>query len=158
AGGKLVPVHYATIYDMQGRKIATTNYQGVAVVQHKEVLGETVTLRAVPPAMPGNSEEWEPASASFIVGAAENGIRTTRAEDYVNIVLNGNNSNVEKHQLDVVVSGANPNKKNSCRCVRVAGASIVDEQGHVLGRTDSSGRASVMVEAPLGETYTVKAE
>ena len=157
-GNALVPVHYAAIYDRSDKLIAHTNYQGVAVVQHKEVLGETVTLRAVPAAMPGNEESWEPASASFIVGAAESGLRTTRNEDYVNIILGGNNSNAERHQIDILVRGHNPSKHNACACQRIAGARIFDSSGHVIATTDATGAARATVEAPLGETYEVKAE
>lgn len=157
-GKQLVPVHYASIYDQSGKLLGRTNYQGVGVFQHKEVYGETVTLRAVPTVMPGNDEGWEAATGSFIVGAAEKGIRTTRSEDYVNIVLGGNNTSSEKHPLDVLVRGFNPSKKNACRCVRIAGATIVDAEGHTLGTTDSTGRVQVIVDAPLGETYKVKAK
>lgn len=159
-GKQLLPVHYAEIFDQQGKRIAVTNWQGTATVKHKEVVGETVTLRAVPENMPANWKEgWEPASASFIVGASEGTVRTTIPEDHITIVLNGNNSNVEKHPLDVKVLGSKPERTNvRCRCVRVAGARILDEQGHLLGVTDSAGRATVTVEVPLGEEYTVKAE
>ena len=157
-GKQLVPVHYASIYDQSGKLLGHTNYQGVAVFQHKEVYGETVTLRAVPAIMPGNEESWEAASASFIVGAAEKGIRTTRAEDYLNIVLGGNNTSAEKHPLDIMVRGRNSSKHNSCQCVRVAGAKILDSSGHVIATTDANGKAQGIIEAPLGETYTVKAE
>ncbi len=157
-GSSLVPVHYAAIYDRTGKLIAHTNYQGVAVLQHKEVLGETVTLKAVPAAMPGNEPGWEPASASFIVGASESGMRTTRAEDYLNIVLGGNNTNAEKHQIDVTVRGRNPSKHNACQCQRIAGARILDSSGHVIATTDTNGAAIGTIEAPLGETYEIKAE
>jgi 5-hydroxyisourate hydrolase-like protein (transthyretin family) len=160
AGGKLLPVHYAQIFDQQGNKIATTNYQGTAAVKHKEVVGETVTLRAVPADMPANWKEgWEPASASYIVGASEGTVRTTIPEDHITIVLNGNNNNVEQHPLDVIVRGSKPQRTDvKCRCVRVAGAKIVDQQGHVLGVTNASGQATVTIEVPLGEEYTVRAE
>jgi 5-hydroxyisourate hydrolase-like protein (transthyretin family) len=157
-GSQLLPVHYATIYDVQGNKLATTGYDGRATVRHHEALGETVVLRAVPSAMPGNDESWEPASSSFIVGAAESSLRTTRAEDYVNIVLGGNNSNSEKHPLDILVRGRKLNSPNSCRCQRIVGARILDSSGHVLAVTDSAGRATATVDVPLGETYVVKAE
>lgn len=151
-GGKNVPVHYASIFDNTGKKIATTGYDGTAVVRHNEAIGETVTLRAEPASMPGN-DQWEPGSASFIVGAVEKGLRTTQSEDHVTIVLGRNGQTSEKHPLDVIVRGMKNGKR-----IRIANASIVDAEGHKLGTTDSLGRATVTVDVPLGETYSVKAE
>jgi hypothetical protein len=155
-GNELLPVHYAGIYDMKGNFIGRTGWDGTATFWHKEVYGETVTLRAVSAAMPGNDEDWQPASASFIVGAAERSLRTTRAEDYITFVLNGNNTSAEKHQIDILVRGSRPDKKNSCHCVRIPGASVFDSRGQLIATTDSSGRAVGTIEAPLGEAYTVR--
>ncbi len=151
--GKEVPVPNAAIFDNSGSKIATTGANGAAVVKHKEAIGETVTLRAEPPATPGSEPEWQPGSASFIVGAVEKGLRTTRSEDYVTIVLGSSGQTSEKHPLDVTVRGMKNGKR-----MRIANASILDAEGHKLGTTDSLGQATVIVEVPLGETYSVKAE
>ncbi len=151
--GKQVPVHFASIFDNSGSRIASTGYDGTVTVKHKEAIGETVTLRAEPGANPGNDVQWEPGSASFIVGAVERGLRTTRSDDYVTIVLNSNGATSEKHPLDVTVRGMKNGKR-----IRIANASILDAEGHKLGSTDSVGQATVIVDVPLGETYSVKAE
>ncbi len=157
-GGKRVEVHNATIYDLQNNVIAHADWHGIATVRHKEVLGESVTLVAEASPCCNNNESWKPTRASFIVGASEGTVRSTIPEDHITFVLNGDNENVERHPLDVIVRGDRPGLKNRCQCVRVGDATIFDEHGHVLGTTNSVGEATVTVEAPLGEEYTVKVE
>lgn len=142
--GKLVPVHYATIYDRHGRHVATTDYNGMATAQVKEVMGETVTLTA-------DATHWGQATGSFIVGASEGGTRLTRADDYVNITMNGGEETREEIALEVFVRGAHGSKT-----IPVGSARISDAQGHYLMTTDVSGHAKTHVNAPFGETYTIK--
>jgi hypothetical protein len=147
ANGKLVPVHYATVYDRNDRHIATTDYAGHATARVKEVMGETVTLRA-------EGSHWRDATSSFIVGASEGGTRLTRNDDYVNFVLNGTGeAQAEDLELAVRVRGLKNGKH-----VTVHFASIYDAQGHHLGTTNYAGAATVHVKAPLGESFVVKVD
>jgi len=147
ANGKLVPVHYATVYDRNDRHIATTDYAGHATARVKEVMGETVTLRA-------EGSHWREATSSFIVGASEGGTRLTRNDDYVTFVLNGTGeAQAENLELAVRVRGLKNGKH-----VTVHFASIYDAQGHHLGTTNYAGAATVHVKAPLGESFVVKVD
>jgi hypothetical protein len=150
--GSLVPVHYATILDLGLNRLGSTGYDGTAIIKHKEAIGELVTLRAE--AGVTGKEEWKPATASFIVGAAERGLRTMRSEDYVNFILGGNKEPTEEHDLDITVWGL---KANGARTA-VRHAEVYDSEGHLLASTGYNGRATARVKTPLGENYTVKAE
>jgi hypothetical protein len=149
--GQMIPVSGATIFDVQGNSIATTGADGEGTAQHKDAIGETVVLRAVPPS--GGEESWEPASGSFIVGASE-GTRITRADDYVTIVLGGSNAPKEEEvTLTIRVRG-----KTDKGTTAVHYASVYDGAGNHLVTTDYNGSARVRVKAALGEDYVVKVE
>ncbi len=146
ANGSLVPVHFAGVYDRQGRHIITTDYNGDANVQVLEAMGETVTLHA-------DGSHWREGSGSFIVGASE-GTRITRNDDYVRIVLNGEGDNLtEEATLNFLVHG-----KTAKGWTAVHFATIYDESGHHLVTTDYAGRATARVKAKLGEPYIVKVD
>lgn len=130
ANGTLVPVHYAMIYDRHDRHIVTTDYEGHATAQVREVMGETVTLKA-------EGSHWRTATSA-----------------YVNFVLNGGNEGEsEEHNVDIRVWGLKNGKRTA-----VHYASIYDAEGRHLVTTDYYGRATARVKTPLGETYTIKAE
>src|SRR5438270_9683883 len=141
ANGTLVPVHFAGVYDRHDRHIVTTDYNGDATATVLEVMGETVTLHA-------DGSHWREGSASFIVGASE-GVRITRNDDYVRIVLNGEGDNLsEEATLTFVIHG-----KTAKGWTAVHFATIYDEAGHHLVTTDYAGHATAHVKAKLGEPF-----
>jgi hypothetical protein len=145
ANGSLVPVHFATVYGRNGQHVATTDYQGVATARVREVMGETVYLKA-------EGSHWREATASFIVGASAAGTNFTRNDDYVTIVLNGENENtLEDLELAVRVRGLKNGKR-----VAVHFASVYDAEGRHLVTTDYNGNGTAHVKATLGESYVVK--
>ena len=149
ASGNLVPVHFATVYDQQGRHVATTDYNGMATARMRETLGETVTMRA------DGGSKWGEASSSFIVGASEGGTALTRSDDYINFVMKGTgDENAEGVELIISVVG-----QGSKGHVPVHNASIYDGEGRHLVTTDYNGKASVSVKVPAnGEPYTIKVD
>jgi hypothetical protein len=146
ANGTLVPVHFAGVYDRNGRHILTTDYNGNATAKVLEVMGETVTLHA-------DGSHWREGTGSFIVGASE-GVRITRNDDYVQIVLNGEGDNLtEEATLDFSVRG-----KTAKSPTAVHFATIYDAEGRHIATTDYNGRATAHVTAKLGESYIVKVD
>ncbi len=146
ANGTLVPVHFAGVYDRQGRHIVTTDYNGNADVQVVEVMGETVTVHA-------DGSHWREGTGSFIVGASE-GTRMTRNDDYVRVVLNGSGDNLtEEATLNFLVRG-----KTAKGSTAVHFATIYDAEGHHIATTDYAGRGTARVKAKLGEPYLVKVD
>lgn len=144
--GQLVPVSSATVYDRNGNELATTNAGGLATARVREVIGETVTLRAEAP-------HWRGGTASYVVGASEGGSRIARADDYVNFVLNGEEQTKQEIALQILVKG----RKNG-QSVPIEHALIYDENGHYLTSTDARGHAAALVEVSFGETFRIKAE
>ncbi|HEX5275904.1 MAG TPA: hypothetical protein VFW34_11610 [Candidatus Rubrimentiphilum sp.] len=146
ANGTLVPVHFAGVYDRNGRHILTTDYDGNATARVLDVMGEMVTLHA-------DGSHWREGTASFIVGASE-GVRITRNDDYVRIVLNGEGDNLsEEATLNFVVHG-----KTAKSWTAVHFATIYDAEGHHLTTTDYNGHGTARVKTKLGEPYTVKVD
>lgn len=145
--GELVAVPSATVYDRSGNQLATTDAGGMATARVKEVLGETVTLRA-------EARNWKQASASYIVGAYHSGSKITRSEDYVNFVLNGEEERAKQEiSLQILVQGTEHGKR-----VAVDHALIYSETGEYLTSTDAGGHAAAIVKVPFGETFRLKAE
>jgi hypothetical protein len=148
ANGTLVPVHFAGVYDRNGRHILTTDYNGDATARVLEVMGETVTVHA-------DGSHWREGTGSFIVGASE-GVRITRNDDYVRIVLNGEGDNLtEEATLTFTVHGKS-NGRSGWTAVHFA--TIYDEAGHHLVTTDYAGHGTAHVKAKLGEAYVVKVD
>jgi len=146
ANGTLVPVHFAGVYDRNGRHITTTDYEGNATARVLEVMGETVTLHA-------DGSHWREGTGSFIVGASE-GTRTTRNDDYVRIVLNGTGDNLtEEATFAFFIRG-----KSGKGTTTVHFASIYDGEGHHLVTTDYNGHGTAHVSAKLGEPYSIKVD
>ncbi len=155
-GGALVPVHYATIYNPRGDLIATTDYNGFARITHSLPMGELYVLHAE--ATPTSGENgnfiWEPATASFTVGASEGGSRLTRVDDYINFVMGGKESAPEENELIVHVRGMQHSKR-----VPIRYATIYDAGGHEIMMTGYNGNGTAKVRSvPLGETYVISAE
>ncbi len=149
ASGKLVPVHFATVYDEQGRHVATTDYNGMATAHVLEPIGETIRMRA------DGGSKWGEATSSFIVGASEGGTTLTRADDYINFVMKGTGGETaEDVELAISVVG-----QSSSGRVPVHNATIYDGEGHHLVTTDYNGKASVHVKVMTnGEPYTIKVD
>lgn len=144
--GKIVPVKYAAIYTPQDREIVMTGADGTAVIWHRVPLGEMLTLRA-------EANHWEDGTASFIAGASESGSRMTRADDYINFMLNSTEP-PGKHTLSIRVQG----RKNG-KLVPVHYAMISDSQGHEVVMTGADGTAVAHVyDLPVGEQYQLHAE
>lgn len=144
--GQNVPVRYAEIYSLQGHPIVMTGYDGTAVIWHTVPLGEMSTLKA-------EALHWEPGTASFISGAAESGSRLTRSDDYINFVLNSNET-PEQHNVLVRVQG-----RQNGSLVPVHYAMIYDSQGHEVVMTGYDGTATAKVyDLPVGEEYQLHAE
>ncbi|HET9394241.1 MAG TPA: hypothetical protein VFO29_12065 [Candidatus Rubrimentiphilum sp.] len=148
ADGKLVAVHFATVYDAQGNHVATTDYNGMATATVRAPLGETVRMSA------DGGAKWGEGSSSFIAGASEGGTRLTRADDYINFVLRGTGrETTEEVELSFTIQGQGKNG-----LVPVHNASVYDNEGRHLVTTDYGGHAHVTVKVPVGETYIVKVD
>ncbi len=144
--GNLVPVRYAEIY-VGEKAVVMTGYDGTAVVWHNVPLGEMYTLRA-------EANRWEPATASFIAGAAQSGSRMTRADDYVNFVLNSNEP-PGQHDVAIRVQGRKPNGS----LVPVHYAVVYDAHGQEVVMTGYDGTAVAKVyDLPVGDSYQLRAE
>ncbi len=109
-------------------------------------MGETVVLQARAP-------HWPSATGSYVVGASEAGSKLTRSTDYVNFVLNSEESAEQEIALQIMVFGT----KDGGR-VPIEHTLIYDESGHFLTSTDSRGHAAALVKEPFGETFRLKAE
>lgn len=149
ANGQIVPVHYATIYSAKGDSpIATTNYDGLVQVRHNVPLGETMTLRA-------EATKWRTASSSFIAGASEGGTGLTRADDYINFMLNGSGRGVDENiELFVRVVG----RTSDGTTVPVRYATIYDAAGQKLVMTGYDGRGVVKRPFSREENHVLTAE
>jgi hypothetical protein len=149
SSGTLVPVHFATVYDEQGKHLATTDYNGMAIAHVREPMGETIRMRA------DGGSKWGETSSSFIVGASEGGTSLTRADDYINFVMKGTGEeNAEDVELIISVVG-----QSSKGHVPVHNATIYDGEGHHLVTTDYNGKASVHVKVMTnGEPYAIKVD
>lgn len=143
--GELVNVASATVFDRNGNQLATTDASGNATARVKEVLGETVSLRAEAP-------HFKPGTASYIAGAYHSGSKITRSEDYVNFVLGEEEVTKQEIALQIYVQGTEDGKR-----VPVEHALIYNENGEYLTSTDARGRAVAVIEAALGETFRLKA-
>ncbi len=149
ASGKLVPVHFATVYDAQGKHVATTDYNGMATAEVRAPMGETVSMHA------DGGSKWGESTSSFIVGASEGGTTLTRADDYINFVMKGTGEETaEDVELHISVVG-----QGSSGRVPVHNASVYDSEGRHLVTTDYDGIANVSVKVPAnGEPYTIKVD
>ena len=144
--GRIVPVHYATIYNNQGAKVVMTGYDGTATVKSNVPLGEYSQLTA-------EAVNWDTATEAFIAGASI-GSRLTRADDYINFTLNAKNRGGGEHAVEIRVRG----RKNG-QLVPVHYAVIYDENGKKVAMTGYDGMAHGMVpDIPPGETYRLTAE
>jgi hypothetical protein len=144
----IVPVRYASIYRIgSDRSVVMTGYDGTAVVFENVPLGETYSLRA-------EATRWEPATASFIAGASESGSRLTRADDYINFLLNSNEP-PGRHDVSIRVQG----RSAAGALVPVHYAMIYDAQGHEVVMTGYDGTAVAKVfDLPVGDSYVLHAE
>lgn len=145
--GQIVPVHYATIYNIKGTKVIMTGYDGTAVVSSNVPLGEYAQLTA-------EAVNWEPSTEAFIAGASQSGSRLTRADDYITFTLNAKNGEVGEHAVEVRVRG----RKNGA-LVPVHYATIYDANGKKILMTGYDGTGQGMVpDVPPGESYRLTAE